>query len=89
MIGQRPEEIETRSAVGHWEIDTVHGGGKPGVVTVVERHSGLVRIGKLKRISMEETKTRTVSLLAREKDRVITITADNGAAQIFFCKSDF
>ena len=79
MIGERPAEVESRARIGHWEIDTVHGSGKPGVVTVVERHSGLVRIGKLKRISMEETKSRTVSLLVKEKGRVETITADNGS----------
>ena len=79
MIGDRPACVEGRARVGHWEIDTVHGKGKPGVVTIVERRSGLVRIGKIKRISMEETATRTVSLLTGEKDRVLTITADNGS----------
>lgn len=79
MIESRPAEVETRGRIGDWEIDTVHGKGKPGVVTVVERCSGLVRIGKLKSISMEQTKMRTVSLLSKEKDKVITITADNGS----------
>ena len=79
MIGERPTLVEGRSRCGDWEIDTVHGSGKPGVVTVVERRSGLVRIGKLDRITMEETGARTVSLLAKEKDRVMTITADNGS----------
>ena len=78
-IESRPQEVETRERIGDWEIDTVHGRGKPGVVTIVERHSGLVRIGKLKRISMEQTKARTVSLLSKEKDKVMTITADNGS----------
>ena len=79
MIDARPAEVEARSRIGDWEIDTVHGGGKPGVVTVVERRSGIVRIGKLDRISMEQTRARTVKLLGREKERVITITADNGS----------
>ena len=79
MIGERPASVERRTRFGHWEIDTVHGKGKPGVVTIVERRSGLVRIGKIKRISMEETAARTVSLLIGEKERVQTITADNGS----------
>ena len=79
MIGERPASVERRSTMGHWEIDTVHGKGKAGVVTIVERRSGLVRIGKIKRISMAETAGRTVRLLAKEKDRVLTITADNGS----------
>lgn len=47
MIGERPPEVEERGEVGHWEIDTVHGSGKACVVTVVERKSGYVLIGKL------------------------------------------
>ena len=38
--------MESRSRIGDWEIHTVHGATKAGVVTIVERHSGLVRIGK-------------------------------------------
>jgi IS30 family transposase len=79
MIGERPAAVERRSRIGDWEIDTVHGTTKAGVVTIVERRSGLVRIGKLKRITKEETGKRTIRLLAGEKDRVNTITADNGA----------
>ena len=44
----------------------------------MERRSGLVRIGKLRRITKEETSKRTIRLLSGEKDRVKTITADNG-----------
>ena len=79
MIGERPELVESRSRIGDWEIDTVHGAGKAGVVTVVERHSGVVRIGKIERISMEHTGARLISLLNWDKHRVLTITADNGS----------
>nr|WP_281375613.1 IS30 family transposase [Haloferula luteola] len=43
-----------------------------------ERRSGLVRIGKLERISMVQTGSRTVKLLSGEQNPVRTITADNG-----------
>ena len=79
MIGERPALVESRNRIGDWEIDTVHGAGKAGVVTVVERHSGVVRIGKIERISMKHTGDRIISLLSRDKDRVLTITADNGS----------
>lgn len=79
MIGERPAVVERRSRLGDWEIDTVHGTTKAGVVTIVERRSGLVRIGKLKRITMDQTEKQTIRLLLSEKDRVKTITADNGA----------
>lgn len=42
MIGERPPGVAQRIRFGDWEIDTVHGTGKPCVVTVVERKSGLL-----------------------------------------------
>ena len=78
MITERPAVVERRSRIGDWEIDTVHGATKAGVVTIVERRSGLVRIGKLRRITKEQTEKRTIELLSSDKDRVKTITADNG-----------
>lgn len=78
MIGERPAVVERRSRLGDWEIDTVHGTTKAGVVTIVERRSGLVRIGKLQRITKEQTESRTIRLLLSEKDLVKTITSDNG-----------
>jgi IS30 family transposase len=48
MISERPAEVEARSRVAHWEADTVAGAvSKDCVVTVVERKTGLVLIGKL------------------------------------------
>lgn len=79
MIGQRPAIVDRRSRIGDWEIDTVHGRGKPATVTVVERKSGLVRIGKIPRVGAEETLHRTTSILGREPHRIRTITADNGS----------
>jgi len=78
MITERPAVVERRSRIGDWEIDTVHGTTKAGVVTIVERRSGLVRIGKLRRITKEQTEKRTIGLLLSDKDRVKSITADNG-----------
>ena len=78
MIEERPAIVERRARLGDWEIDTVHGRGKPATVTVVERKSGLVRIGKLPRVGAQETLKRTVSLLRDEPHPVHTITADNG-----------
>ena len=65
--------------IGDWEIDTVHGRGKACVVTIVERKCGLVRVGKLPRATAEHTLERTVATMHSDRDRVITITADNGA----------
>ncbi len=48
------------------------------MVTVVERKTGLVRIGPIQRATKELTLDRTVKLLWEERQRVKTITADNG-----------
>ena len=78
MIEQRPAIVEERRRIGDWEIDTVHGRGKACLVTIVERKSGLVRIGSIPRATKENTVEKTVELLQAEVYRVRTITADNG-----------
>jgi len=45
-IEQRPAVVASRGRIGDWEIDTMHGRGKACVVTVVERKTGLVRLGR-------------------------------------------
>ena len=47
MINERPQEANDRSEIGHWEVDTVHGKGKEGIVTIVDRMTGYVMIGKI------------------------------------------
>ena len=79
LIGERPAIVERRSRLGDWEIDTVHGRGKPATVTVVERKSGLVRIGKILRVGAQETLQRATSILRHELHPIRTITADNGS----------
>jgi IS30 family transposase len=77
-IEQRPEVVAGRGRIGDWEIDTIHGRGKACVVTVVERKTGLLRMGPIHRATKEATLERTVKLLWSERQRVKTITADNG-----------
>ena len=78
LIEQRPVVVASRGRIGDWEIDTMHGRGKACLVTVVERKTGLVRIGQIQRATKELTLARTVELLWAERKRVKTITADNG-----------
>ena len=78
MIGERPAVVAERKRFGDWEIDTVHGRGKPCVVTVVERKSGLTRLGKLRTASGKDTLERTSEILQNEAHPVHTVTADNG-----------
>ena len=78
MIESRPAVVDRRKRIGDWEIDTVHGRGKACLVTIVERKTGVTRVGKINRATKELTLERTIELLWDEKERVKTITADNG-----------
>jgi IS30 family transposase len=79
MIAERPAEVETRQQVGHWEADTVVGTGtKDCVLTLVERKTGLVLIGKLPNRTARELSRRAVRLIRRHAGKFETVTADNG-----------
>jgi IS30 family transposase len=79
MIAERPEEVESRGRVGHWEADTVAGAGtKDCVFTLVERKTGLVLVGKLADRTARSLSRRAVSLIRRHQGRFETVTADNG-----------
>ncbi len=78
-IGERPAAVERRRVVGHWEIDTVMGQGNDHcIVTLVERATGYVLIGKLRSRNADELTRRTISLIRRSPRKFKTITADNG-----------
>jgi transposase, IS30 family len=77
-IQDRPPIVERRGRFGDWEADTVHGKGKPCIVTAVERKSGFVRIGPLPGATVQHTNARLIQLLSHEPHRVHTITSDNG-----------
>jgi IS30 family transposase len=80
MIDQRPVFIEQRAHIGHWESDTVMGRSSTHdcILTLLERKSGYVLIGKLAARTKEQTNYRTLRLIARHPQRFQTITADNG-----------
>ncbi|TLM98637.1 MAG: IS30 family transposase [Actinobacteria bacterium] len=79
-ISERPAEVEERTCVGHWEIDTVMGTehGKNSIVTLVERATGYLVMGKLERHCAADATARCIQLIEQQGGRVATITADNG-----------
>jgi IS30 family transposase len=78
-ISERPAAVETRRQLGHWEIDTVMGtGGKDCIVTLVERKSGLLLIGKLADRTTTSLNRRVIGLINRHEGVFETITSDNG-----------
>jgi len=77
-IEERPQCVEKRERFGDWEIDTVLGHGKNCVVTLVERKSGYLLVGKLKERTANRTNARILHLLEPHRQRLHTITSDNG-----------
>jgi IS30 family transposase len=78
-ISERPKSVEGREILGHWESDTVVGGGsKDCVATIVERKSGYAMIGKLPDRSKLATSKRQKMLIRRQPNKFKTITQDNG-----------
>jgi IS30 family transposase len=82
MIGERPAVVERRQQLGHWEIDTMMGESlgesSDCILTLVERKSGYVLIGKLSARTAAEANRALLELMARHPGRVATITSDNG-----------
>ncbi|MEP6573998.1 MAG: IS30 family transposase [Gemmatimonadota bacterium] len=78
-ITERPAHIATRRQGGHWEVDTVLGtGDRHCVLSLVERTSGYLVLGKLSARTTAEVSRRAIQLIRRERQPVRTITADNG-----------
>jgi len=78
-ISERPDSVESRRYKGHWEIDTVHGKGSHDcIVTLLERKTGLVMIGKLPNKTTASLNKKTIRLINRSPIKFKTITADNG-----------
>lgn len=78
-ISERPRSVESRRHRGHWEIDTVMGKGSPDcIVTLVERKTGFLMIGKLQDRTTQSLNQKTKRLIRRDPGAFKTITADNG-----------
>lgn len=78
-IEQRPKSVDRRRCFGHWEGDTVVGKGQKGaLLTLVERKSRYTRLGHLVTRHSDGVRDKVRQLLGPIKDRVKTITYDNG-----------
>ncbi len=79
-IEDRPEGVETRQELGHYEGDTVHGASweKTCVVTLVERATGYVLVGKSPDKTVKSVNKVLIRLLNESPLPVRTLTLDNG-----------
>ncbi|MBR7227025.1 IS30-like element IS1655 family transposase, partial [Neisseria meningitidis] len=78
-IENRPAIVDQKSRIGDWEADTIVGKGqKSALLTLVERVTRYTIICKLDSLKAEDTARAAVRALKAHKDRVHTITMDNG-----------
>ena len=78
-ISSRPKVVQRRRQVGHWEGDTVMGADlRHCVLTLVERATGYTLIKKLSARNKEQATTALLRALAGHRQRIKTITFDNG-----------
>lgn len=78
-ISERPAAANDRACIGHFEGDTMIGGSDQHcVLTMVDRKTGYVLIGKMTERSVRAANRHTIALIKRARRRVKTLTVDNG-----------
>jgi IS30 family transposase len=78
-ISARPPGAANRSRVGHLEGDTVLGSSdKHCILTLVDRKTGYLMIGKLEARTVQATNARAVALIRGTARRIQSVTVDNG-----------
>jgi transposase, IS30 family len=79
-ITERPPIVETRQELGHWEADTMLGASQAGpcVLSLVERKTGYLLLGQLRRRISAAVNQRARQLISARSHSVRTITVDNG-----------
>ena len=78
-IEKRPDVVDQRSRIADWEMDTIIGAHHQGVLlSLVERKSRLCLIARLANKSAQEVERTTINLLDSIKEKVHTVTSDNG-----------
>lgn len=78
-ISERPAIVDEKTRIGDFEIDTIIGKGRQGAITtIVDRASGFVKISTPTTKRAEDVEKETKRLLLSHKDKIHTITSDNG-----------
>lgn len=79
-IAERPSIVETKLRIGDWECDTVIGRDRKSVlVTLVERSTLMTCCSRVYSRSAKVVSRAIIRLLKPYKDRVHTLTFDNGS----------
>lgn len=79
-ISERPAIVEEKKRIGDMEIDTVVGAKHEGaIVTIVDRFGKFLFAKQFDFNTAENVRNATIELLKPFKDRIHTITSDNGS----------
>jgi IS30 family transposase len=81
-IDQRPEKINSRNTLGHWETDLMEGSRLTGqaISVIVERQSRYMLIKKVEDKTAEQKNQALVSSIRSLPDRLVkSVTIDNGS----------
>jgi len=78
-ISQRPKIVDAKKRIGDLETDTIVGANQKGAITtIVDRASMFVKISIPTTKKAIDIETETLKLLTPFKDKIHTITSDNG-----------
>jgi len=78
-ISQRPDIVEDKKRIGDFETDTIVGANQQGAITtIVDRASMFIKISIPTSKKASDIEDETLRLLTPFKDRIHTITSDNG-----------
>ena len=78
-ISERPNHVEKRRKIGHWEGDTLIGKGhKQAIVSLVERKSGYAVLAKVENKTADLVSNAIINRLKSLATKVRTLTYDNG-----------
>ncbi len=79
-ISERPAIVDEKSRIGDWEADTIIGTNHSGVVvSLVERYSKKTLLRDVPNKTKEVVTAAIIDALTPYKDKVLTITYDNGS----------
>jgi transposase, IS30 family len=79
-ITARPAIVDARGRIGDWEADTILGAdaSRHCVLSLVERKTGYLVLGKLPARTVAAVNRRAIPLLRQQPQPVHTLTCDNG-----------
>lgn len=78
-IEQRPSIVNDKSRVGDFEIDTIIGENRKGVITTaVDRASSFTKISMPTSKKASDVRSEVKRILLPFKDKIFTVTSDNG-----------